>query len=243
MELHGFIAELERQGHALRGVAAEAGLDAAVPSCPTWTVAKLVAHVGTVHRWAASHVQEPRNSGDGARATAPTEGLLDWYSEGHSVLVETLRKAPPDVAAWTFLPAPSPLEFWARRQAHETAIHRADADIALGRIAGYDVGFAADGISELVDGFLGRRGGGLVSDLARTMLIRLTDDDRVWHITIGPEGRQISQHVEGAAEVVVHGSASATYLFLWNRGPRDSLQISGDQSVLDLWQRKAHVRW
>ena len=31
---------------------------------------------------------------------------------------------------FAFLPAPSPLAFWARRQAHETGIHRADVESA-----------------------------------------------------------------------------------------------------------------
>lgn len=40
------------------------------------------------------------------------------------------RWAAGYVDCWTFLDAPSPLAFWARRQAHETAIHRADAQLA-----------------------------------------------------------------------------------------------------------------
>lgn len=243
MELRDFIDELERQGHALGSAAAQSGLAVTVPTCPSWTVAKLVAHIGMVHRWAASHVQEPRTTGEGAQATAPEEGLLDWYAEGHQILVETLRLAPRDVAAWTFLPAPSPLEFWARRQAHETAIHRADADIARGRVPSYAAEFAADGVAELIDGFLGRRGAGLRSDRPRTLKVRLADVDRAWQVTIGPEGRRISHDGSASAEVTVSAPASQMYLFLWNRVSRDTVRVSGDSSVLDLWRDKAHIRW
>ena len=45
-------------------------------------------------------------------------------------LIEALDSASPDLEAWTFLPAPSPLAMLARRQAHETAIHRYDAESA-----------------------------------------------------------------------------------------------------------------
>ena len=243
MELHDYIDELERQGQALGTAAEQAGLDVTVPTCPGWTVAKLIVHIGKVHRWAASHVQEPRKTGEGARAVAPKEGLLDWYAQGHQVLVETLRQAPRDLAAWTFLPAPTPLEFWARRQAHESAIHRADVDIVRGDVPSYDAEFAADGIAELIDGFLGRRGGKLLSERPRTFAIKLADSERSWHITIGPEGRQISHDRSAAADATIVGPAAEMYLFLWNRVARDVLQVTGDVSVLDLWLEKAHIGW
>ena len=56
---------------------------------------------------------------------------------------DTLRTADPAVRCWTFLPAPSPLAFWARRQAHETAIHRADAQLAAGPVTPFAADFAA----------------------------------------------------------------------------------------------------
>ena len=43
-----------------------------------------------------------------------------------------LRSAPADLDCFTFLPAESARHFWARRQAHETAIHRVDAENAAG---------------------------------------------------------------------------------------------------------------
>ena len=56
--------------------------------------------------------------------------------------------------------SPAPREFWARRQAHETTIHRADAVAAgLGRRPrsaelDLDPAFAVDGLDELLTGFL-----------------------------------------------------------------------------------------
>jgi uncharacterized protein (TIGR03083 family) len=60
--------------------------------------------------------------------------LLGWFRDGHAELVRALRSADPRLSCWTFLPAPSSLAFWARRQAHETAIHRADAESAAGPV-------------------------------------------------------------------------------------------------------------
>ena len=49
-------------------------------------------------------------------APLPDDGeLVDWYVAGHSALVEALATAPTDLQCWSFLAAPSPLAFWARR--------------------------------------------------------------------------------------------------------------------------------
>jgi hypothetical protein len=39
---------------------------------------------------------------------------------------------------------------WARRQAHETAIHRFDAESATSSVSGFDPTFASDGIGEIL---------------------------------------------------------------------------------------------
>ena len=37
--------------------AQEAGLDVPVPTCPDWTVRRLIGHQGMVHRWAAANLR------------------------------------------------------------------------------------------------------------------------------------------------------------------------------------------
>jgi uncharacterized protein (TIGR03083 family) len=149
----------------------------------------------------------------------PPDDLLDWFVEGHAALVAALRAAPADLDCWSFLPAPSPLAFWARRQAHETAIHRADADSARGVIPSYDPHFAADGIGELLGGFYAR------------------------HVAINPDGRQISTDADLPADCTVSGAASDLYHLLWNRQPAQPPRISGDQAVMELWRERAQVKW
>jgi hypothetical protein len=70
--------------------------------------------------------------------------LIDWFREGHTRLVHTLVSAPPDLDCFTFLAAPSPLAMWARRQAHETAMHRVDAESPGSTITKFHPAFAAD---------------------------------------------------------------------------------------------------
>ncbi len=180
MEIAEHLDALHLQGALLADAAGRAGLDAAVPPCPPWLVKDLLRHTGYIHRWAARHVTEcPGQVLDGPpeaeilRAAAPDPELLDWFRAGHAALVAALTTADPDLECATFMPAPSPLAFWARRQAHETAIHRADAESAAGVMPEYAPDFAADGIDELITGFGRRRkyqpsaeGGGLLDVFA-----------------------------------------------------------------------------
>jgi uncharacterized protein (TIGR03083 family) len=242
MRIAEHIAELDRQGQALAAAAGRAGLDAAVPPCPGWRVRALLDHTGGVHHWAAAHVREGASCNQQDLVPAPATGVLEWYVAEHAALVTALREAPADIDSWTFLPAPSPLAFWARRQAHEAAIHRADAEAAAGTRPTYPTEFAADGIDELVTGFVARRRGRLVSDPPRTLLIAPTDSPLRWHVTIRPDGRRISKEA-APADCTVAGSASELYQLLWNRGSRERVEVDGDPAALDLWRDLAHVTW
>ena len=147
MEIAEHVNALRREGEWLADAAERAGLDATVPPCAPWQVKDLLRHTGYVHRWAARHITErPDQIIDGPseeeilRGGADDAGLLAWFRDGHAALAQTLATADPAVACATFMPAPSPLAFWARRQAHETAIHRADADSAAGATPEYEAG-------------------------------------------------------------------------------------------------------
>src|SRR3984885_2880484 len=163
VEIAEHIDALRTQGTLLADAAERAGLDAAVPPCSPWLVKDLLRHTGYIHRWAARHLTErPAQILDGPpEAEILTEGpadprLLSWFLSGHATLVQTLQDADPTLDCAAFMPAPSPLAFWARRLAHKTAIHRADAESAAGAAPEYPADFAADGIDELIVGF-GRR--------------------------------------------------------------------------------------
>ncbi len=137
-----------------------AGPDALVPTCPDWTVRDLVAHVGGVHRWATSFIRTGRTTptsldeDEAFFITVPDDELVDSYRDAHAELLEALRCAEPDTACWTFLSAPSPLIFWARRQAHEASMHCVDAEASIGVPSSFPPDFAVDGITELPRGVL-----------------------------------------------------------------------------------------
>ena len=243
MRVDEHVAYLEADGQRLAEAAAWTGWDAPVPGTD-WTVRELVTHVGGVHRWAADVVRTGAGSGDTDAGRAVGQGppdveLLDWFRAGHGELVAALRAVPSDLDCFAFLPAPSPVAFWARRQAHETAVHRADAQGAAGIAPGFDVGFAQDGIDELVRGFARRRSNAIATEA--TLALRPTDGGASWLLTFGGE------HIDAIeapdvkrADAAVSGSSSELYLWLWNRP--SPVEVSGDGSVAALW-RNVRVRW
>ncbi|MFI9645678.1 maleylpyruvate isomerase family mycothiol-dependent enzyme [Streptomyces sp. NPDC052040] len=251
METAGFIGALEREGRLLAAAAEETGTGAAVPTCPEWRVRDLVRHIGMVHRWAAAFVAEGHTGyrPDGGLPDLDGAALLAWFREGHRALVDTLSGAAPDVRCWHFLPAASPLAFWARRQAHETAVHRFDAESARGgTAAGVGTDFALDGIDELLCGFHARAGSRVRSEQPRVLRVRATDaEGAVWHVRLSQEPPVAERDEVGdpgtarQADCEVAGPAGQLYLSLWNRLPFP--EVSGDASLAALWHERSAVTW
>jgi uncharacterized protein (TIGR03083 family) len=245
MDVDDHIAELERQGRALAGAAAAAGLDAPVPTCPGWAVRDLLRHTGGVHGWAAALVRaDPDAVADIAEDDLPQPhgDPVDWYRERNAELVAALQTAEPHGPTGAFLTAPSPLAFWARRQAHECAVHRTDADAAAGvpdLVAAHPAEFAADGIDELLLAFMSRPGR-LRS--ARPYALAVAPDDvaQRWLVEVGPDGAT-PRRGTGAADATLRGSAGQLYLFLWNRVP--AVPVDGDAGVAARWRADARVTW
>jgi uncharacterized protein (TIGR03083 family) len=252
VEINQHIAAIRDAGSRLSAAAAEAGPDASVPSCPGWVVRDLVRHQGGVHRWAAGIVGTPRTEPWNVELEEvvgiwPDDaGLLTWFGAGVDALAKVLGDADPDVDCWAFLPAPSPLAMWARRQAHETSVHGVDAELAAGRpVAPFPVAFAADGVGELLEGFVAG-GSRLRADPARTLRVRCSDAAADWLVSIGPDRTRTTPgdgRADGSADCEITGTAEDLYLTLWNRRQPGSLQMTGDGEVLDLFLNQVRIRW
>ncbi|POX48251.1 hypothetical protein C3489_27550 [Streptomyces sp. Ru71] len=245
METAEFVDILSREGALLAAAAEAAGTDAKVPTCPDWQVRDLLRHTGAVHRWAARFVAEGITAPRPMDAEPDLDGeeLLDWYRDSHRRLVDTLAAAPPEAPAWTFLPGPvtSGAGFWARRQAHETAIHRYDAETARGGTpTPIGTRFAVDGVDELLRGFHARPKSRVRTDEPRVLRVRATDaDDAVWTVRLSAEPPVATPGAEGEAETELAGPAERLYLALWNRVPVPS--VTGDPALADLWREKSGI--
>ncbi|XVU28545.1 maleylpyruvate isomerase family mycothiol-dependent enzyme [Actinoplanes sp. CA-054009] len=248
MRIDEHLEALRHDGKVVAEAAGRAGLDAVVPRCPGWRVRDVLLHLGGVHRWAAAHVADRR-----ARPFGPDEesrffthvddgALIDWYRSGHRALVGTLAAADPALACWSFLPAPSPLAFWARRQAHETAVHRADVESATGSTPAWPPAFAADGVEELLRAFFARRPERLTSEPPVTIALQATDAEAAWTIRMDATGLHVTDGAEPAT-LALSGTAGDLYLLLWNRIGPEELTADGDLGALDAWRGRATVKW
>jgi uncharacterized protein (TIGR03083 family) len=228
--------------------AASGRLDADVPTCPGWTLERLVGHLGRVYRRTASWV-----AGEGSRELPrPPEGavVVDWARAGLDELLAALDRGgepEPDatVATWA---GDQPAIFWPRRMAVETAVHRWDAESAVGdgRPVGTDL--ALDGVDELFAVIVPWRGARELADKAagRTMHLHATEigDDAEgqgeWLVTIGTEGLTV-EHVHAKGDVAVRGTASDLLLLLYNRVPSDRCEVFGDAALLERWRSTVRV--
>ena len=244
MQTGELIDRLESDGRLLIAAARRAGWDARVPGTE-WNVRELVTHTGGIHRWAADIVATCGQRFDTAAGKAVGSGpgdddLAEWFVDGHAALVATLRSAAPELECATFLPAESPRHFWSRRQAHETAIHRVDAEGAAGGdCTPFEVSFAQDGIGEIAQGFAARRSNAV--DRKATLGLAATDGPS-WLVTFG--GERIEANVSDdvtSADVTVCGDSSDLYRWLWNR-PSGAV-VDGDREIADLWSNAVTVRW
>jgi uncharacterized protein (TIGR03083 family) len=251
VEVIAHIEALRAEGELMAVATAAANPGAGVPTCPEWKVRDLVRHLGGVHRWATAYVAGARMEAGDVRledvvGTWPEDAALaEWNRRGCAALADALAAAPDDLRCWTFLPAPSPRAMWARRQAHETAIHRVDAELAAQRPLGpFGPVFAADGVDELLTCFVPRRSSNLAKDTPASLSVRCSDTDAAWVVHIGPEGVTTSTGAAGSrTDCSVRGAAADLYLALWNRAGPEGLDVEGDVDVLGLFLDTVHVRW
>jgi uncharacterized protein (TIGR03083 family) len=250
LSLDQHVAALRHGGGILREAAARAGLDTPVPTCPAWDVRKLVIHQGMVHRWARANLRRERSDTTShwrADAEAAPD-LLAWFSDGLDALIDTIDATPDDAKALTFLnDAPPPRRFWARRQAHETTIHGADAvAAALGRWPRgddlpVDPAVAADGIDELLCGFITRGKGKLRPTEPLTVVVTTDDTGHAWTMRLddGSLTTVVGAHTQ--PDATMSGTATQLYLGLWNRG--DEVTVKGRDDLMALWREQVRVRW
>ncbi|MEV6983326.1 maleylpyruvate isomerase family mycothiol-dependent enzyme [Sphaerisporangium sp. NPDC051017] len=238
-------AAIEAETDRLAEAARNAGPDAPVPTCPGWTMTKLVKHVGIIQRWAEHIVRERvqrRISPREVPVTLPgdADGYPDWLAAGARTLAATLRAAEPGDAVWTWAPGGN-ARFWARRMLHEAAVHRADAEIAHGGEPRFDADVATDGVDELLANLAGAPGVlerlAALDDAGRTLHLHATDaEGGEWMITLSSEGFTWT-HGHGKGDVAVRGAAGDLLLLVYGRlapaGGR--FEIFGDRDLLTRW--------
>lgn len=246
--LHGtkdfWIAALRADGAAFRAAVAEAAPDTPVPSCPKWTAAHLVHHLGSVYGWARDILGSQSTEAPSYRPTTPKElpadpAAIERWQQEFDQLMAVLDRVDTESPAWNWAPQPKQAGFWHRRMAHETAVHRWDAQMAIGAGEPVEAKLAVDGVSEVLDSFLPagrRRASGSRYGVVQLVAV---DAAQEWFLRLRGEGvalldtDTILDGDKHHARVHAAGTASDLLLALWGRVGFDVLDIAGDATLLD----------
>ena len=206
----------------------------------------LARHTGSIHRWATAIVETEAVS----RVPFPEVGSLwesadgwaEWLVSGAVPLLAALRSAGPLTAVWSWGPGRTS-GWWARRMLHETVVHRADLELALGGDDAYvDPVVAADGIDEFLFNLpSARRPYPHLASLptGASLHLHATDTDGEWLIRFTDSGIAWERG-HGKATAAVRGPVASLLLFTYGRRPASDPRLSafGDESIPALWQEK-----
>ncbi|MEO6468688.1 MAG: maleylpyruvate isomerase family mycothiol-dependent enzyme [Acidimicrobiia bacterium] len=227
------------EASALAAAARATGPDAPVPATPEWSMAKLVKHTGTTHRWvlAIATTREFANPGDLDLGLPEDPALYpEWLEAGTATLTSTLSEIDPLADMWSW-GVDQHARFWSRRMAHETAVHRWDAQSAQGTQDAIRTDVAVDGIDERLENLtpsmnFNPAGAAALCGTGETVHFHVTDAEGEWLLRFDPDGVAMSrEHAKG--DVAVRGPANDLLLYLNGRRPLDGLEVFGDAGVLD----------
>ncbi|ORW28255.1 hypothetical protein AWB91_26645 [Mycobacterium paraense] len=219
-----------------------------VPTCPGWTLTQLLRHVGRGDRWAAQIVRDrleeyldPRTVEGGKPPPDPADAI-SWLQGGAQRLVDAVELSGVETPVWTFL-GTRPANWWVRRRLHETAVHRADAALALGTQFSLDAEIAADAITEWLERVAiqaGAEGAPLPLGDGETLHLHATDpglgDAGEW--TMRVDGGAIAwSHDHGKGSAALRGGATELLLAIVRRVPvaDTGIQLFGDDAVWHKW--------
>ena len=146
----GFI---ETESAAAAATISPASLDARVPSCPDWSLTELIWHLGRVQRFWATTVHAGELDPEfPAEETGPSDAkeLDAWFRTSTRELLDALHAVPWDTPAWTWWKEDRTVGAIARHQVQEAAVHRWDAQLAVGHPDPLPTKLADDGVDEFL---------------------------------------------------------------------------------------------
>ena len=230
--------QIEQDGRRLIHVG-RSDLDAPVPSCGEWKMRDLVGHMGWVHGLVGTYVAlratEPL-SREQMPVTPDDDSVVDFATESLEKVLDALRGIDPEEPVWNWSPREN-AGFYLRRMLHETAVHRWDAENAVGEAGPVDGDFGRDGVDEFFEFVLPNAQKRRPRDIPEGSLhLHRTDGDGEWYVKV--EGDVVHfEHAHIKGDAAIRGPGGALFLAMWNRLPLDdpSLSVVGDAKTARAW--------
>jgi uncharacterized protein (TIGR03083 family) len=237
-----WLAALRSEVPAFRSAVAEADPAAPVPSCPEWTVGQLIGHLARQYEWVAGHVvRGVTTPPDELDPPGPDTATLAEFDAAYANLLTRFDALDPEMPAWNWAPQAKRVAFWQRRMAHDTALHRWDAQMAThGLTEPLEAKLAADGVSEVLDTIRPAGRGRRRADRHGMVALTATDLGHTWHVRLRESGGVALLDTDTLLDdddlherAVAAGHASDLQLALWGRIGFDVLVLTGEQALLE----------
>ncbi|TWD84033.1 uncharacterized protein (TIGR03083 family) [Kribbella amoyensis] len=228
---------------------------APVPTCPEWTLADLVDHVGSVQRMVtmlvSDRMAEPSKAFEGY-VPAPTDSAEwgAWLTGTAAEAQQAFSSVDDTTPVWDPSGAAAGVPFWSRRLFGEVCVHRADAAATVGKPYELAPEYAVEAIEDWLDTLTsqgywenrpdfaeGMRGDG------QTLHFHATDAAGEWLARRQPD-RVALERTHGEADVTVSGHASDLLLVISRRSPLSAvpgLDIQGERALFEHWV--GHMDW
>ncbi|OLF17433.1 maleylpyruvate isomerase family mycothiol-dependent enzyme [Actinophytocola xanthii] len=226
-----------------------------VPTCPKWTLADLVDHVGATQRMVAMIVGQRMTEPSSAFAgyvPAPSDSTQwrAWLNGCAAEARQAFESVADDTPVWDPSGDAAGVPFWSRRLFGEACVHRADAAATLGTRYELAPELAVGAIEDWLDTMTSRGYWENRPDFAtamrgdgQTLHFHATDASGEWLARREPD-RVALERTHGKADVAVRGSAAELLLVVSRRRPLGSattLEVHGDRALLDHWIE--HMDW
>jgi uncharacterized protein (TIGR03083 family) len=236
MDFPALRAHLVAEAALLRTAAAAAAPGARVPTCPAWTVADLLDHVTDTYDHKIQSMRLLKDPGDDYRIDRPGTPA-DRFDAALADLLAEFDDRGPDSLAHTWYGPDQTVGFWIRRMAHETLVHRADAELAAGTpISPVDAALAADGIDEMLTVMLawGSRAyrDHVAAPLAGNdgLAIALDTGAQSWTARVEAGTVTVADGTAPDAPAHVRADAGTIMLWMWRRLPVGAPAVTGDSA-------------
>ena len=232
----GYLSELSRMQGEFADILGSADLDLPVHACDDWTLRDLGVHLGGVYSWSRQIVEGSGPKVDREYAT-DGQSLDEWFRQMAGAVQQTLAAADPQQASWTFDQSRT-VSFWIRRQAHESAVHLYDAQVAIGEPQPFSPVLAADNVSEVFDVMLPRVRREPAGQLPEPIAFAAADSGQTWLLSVDTDRFDVRVGAGDGAAATVTADVADLALGLWDRIDRDAKwRIDGDTELADVFFR------